>query len=94
MFVLAMPAQAEFTDASTLRLTGVSSTAQFYGAGAQSALRHCPVLTCGRSTCGMTAYGRGCGSPVVRCQVHLVPMMVPDVRVYLGICHGLSDNHL
>ena len=55
MFVFAMCSQAEFTDANTLRLTGVSSTAQFYGAGAQSALKHCPVLTCGRSICSVTA---------------------------------------
>ena len=30
--------QAEFTDSHTLRLTGVASTAQFYGAGASPSL--------------------------------------------------------
>ena len=60
------PAQAEFTDANTLRLTGVSSTAQFYGSGGHSA-------TCqysqGQRDNSVTALGYGVFCPVVTCRV-------------------------
>ena len=44
--------QAEFTEANTLRLTGVSSTAQFYGAGVRLSHHHLLGVNSGVAPCG------------------------------------------